>query len=123
MKPFNYVEFNAPPDTYHCRNCGARGVKLWREYQTTAPKLLCCDCAAADQGKDISEITPAGKIPNGRYGTTDQIGWFVPAVPMEGIGDGYWGYTSVPDIGVAWWWQLPLRDAARPPRDEGVSDG
>jgi hypothetical protein len=93
---------------YVCANCGISGVKLWREYQTVAPQLLCATCAAEDQHKDISTMTPNGRyLSQGERGMwTDQIGWYVPAVPTE---DGnYWGYTSVPDTGVDWWKCLPL---------------
>jgi hypothetical protein len=41
------------------------------------------------------------------HGRTDQIGWLVPAVPAPPPGDGFWGYTSVPDEGCRWWRALP----------------
>ena len=41
-----------------------------------------------------------------RYGKTDQIGWLIPAVPVE-EGGTYWGYTSVPEPGVKWWRSVP----------------
>lgn len=41
-------------------------------------------------------------------GRTDQIGLFVPAVPLED-GRGYWGYSSVPTEGCQWWKNLPTR--------------
>lgn len=41
-------------------------------------------------------------------GRTDTIGWRVPAVPTED-GEGFWGYSSVPPEGVAWWRALPTR--------------
>jgi len=40
---------------------------------------------------------------------SDAIGWLVPAVPTED-NETYWGYTSVPDAGVAWWRALPNRE-------------
>lgn len=42
-------------------------------------------------------------------GTTDQIRWLVPAVPVENEPESFWGYTSVPQEGVVWWVNLPLR--------------
>lgn len=92
---------------YQCDGCGVTGVKLWREYQTFSPQLLCVDCAAGNQHKDISTMNLDG-MRIGEHGVpTDQIGWYVPAVPS---GDGnYWGYTSVSDAGVQWWKRLPLR--------------
>lgn len=90
---------------YRCEGCGATGCKLWREYQTFDPRLLCAQCAGTDQGKDVSDIdadgTRAGRYTEHR---TDQIGWYVPAVPCD---DGYWGYTSVPDDAIARWKALP----------------
>ena len=91
---------------YVCAQCGASGCKLWREYQTFSPTLLCAACAAKSEGKDITDIDAEGKR-SGKFGDrTDQIGWYVPAVPTED-GCGYWGYTSVPNPGCKWWKGLP----------------
>lgn len=60
------------PDDYKCGTCGATDVKLWREYQTFSPQLLCADCAAVDQHKDISDID-AGGMRSDKFGRTDQI--------------------------------------------------
>ncbi|OGL74603.1 hypothetical protein A3C96_02125 [Candidatus Uhrbacteria bacterium RIFCSPHIGHO2_02_FULL_60_10] len=97
------------PAGYKCDRCGAVGCKLWREYQTFADHtlLLCCDCAAKDQEKDIGSMGHDGRYEND-YGKSDQIGWYVPAVPTED-GDAFWGYTSVPEAGCKWWYSLPLR--------------
>lgn len=98
---------DAPLD-YKCDKCGAIGVKLWREYETPADvtSLYCARCAGKDQERDVSSISPEGMI-NTSYGSsTDQIGWLIPAIPVEGR-DTYWGYTSVPDEGVSWWRSLP----------------
>lgn len=83
---------------YKCSKCGATNCRLWRQYQTFADQieLLCCNCAEQDQGKKC-------ELPGG----SDQIGWLVPAVPAGG--GTFWGYTSVPDDGVKWWNDLPLR--------------
>ena len=37
-----------------------------------------------------------------------QLGYLVPAMPCE-EGDGFWGYTSVPNDAYAWWVWLPYR--------------
>lgn len=92
------------PDDYKCDDCGAHGVKLWREYQTIASqtKLLCAHCAKKDQSKNHE----AGWKSRFSVGEGDQIGWFIPAIPTEGQ-DTYWGYTSVPGNAVDWWKKLP----------------
>jgi len=90
-----------------CDTCGAAGCKMWREYQTFAnrTKILCGPCAKVDQGK-IGAIDVDGKIVDEDVGRCDQIGWLVPAVPVAGD-DTFWGYTSVPADGCAWWRALP----------------
>jgi hypothetical protein len=104
------------PASYKCDACAATGIKLWRQYQTCAPRLLCAPCACADQKKP-DDVDRSGC--RGRH-RSDSIGWYVPAVPDE-EGVGYWGYTSVPQAGVTWWRRLPTRaGAARqwPPCDK-----
>lgn len=44
----------------------------------------------------------------GHFRSTDSIGFRLPAIPDE-EGVGYWGYSSVPQVGVNWWKRLPLR--------------
>lgn len=99
----DYSEPDTPPE-YKCA-CGASGCKLWREYQTFSPKLICATCAANECGEDISDINADG-MRNSEFGRTDQIGQYVPAVPDE-EGVGYWGYTSIPESGCSWWCNLP----------------
>lgn len=99
---------------YKCSKCRARGVKLWRQYQTMADflELLCLACAEKDQKKELGD-------------DGDQIGWLVPAVPTElPNADGcipkaetFWGYTSVPGWGVKWWYDLPPEIASECPKD------
>ncbi|HVM76940.1 MAG TPA: hypothetical protein VMU07_02180, partial [Candidatus Paceibacterota bacterium] len=99
-----YLNGEIPKD-YKCGNCGATNCKLWREYQTCNPQLLCALCAAIDQKKDISTIDSNGcRLDDGMR--SDQIGWYVPAVPTEDSHT-YWGYTSVPGPGCRWWQGLP----------------
>lgn len=109
---FSYAT-QRPPKNYKCADCGVSGCKLWREYQTCSPQLLCCDCAGKNQKRDVRQIDDKGQVPdpdiNGRKSVS--IGWYVPAVPDE-EGLGYWGYTSVPDVGVKWWEALPTRAVA-----------
>lgn len=117
--PVNYASGLAPKN-YKCNACKVHGVKLWREYQTFSPQLLCAECAIKDQttgSTTISKLAAKGTIvvdADGmhldEYGDrSDQIGWYVPAVPDE-EGVGYWGYTSVPQAGVEWWKQLPTKE-------------
>jgi hypothetical protein len=98
---------------YVCSGCNAFGCKLWRQYQTFEPKLLCAVCAGRDQCKDISSLDKEGRIFSifsSRTGRkTDQIGSYVPAVPVKGE-DAYWGYLSGGGEAVkAWkeWLALP----------------
>jgi hypothetical protein len=118
VDPSQPVEYSTKitPSSYVCGTCGAKGCKLWREYQTFLEnqRLHCCDCAAEDQGKDISSMTEDGRrsADIGDHGRkTDQIGWLIPAVPTE-ANDTFWGYSAVPEPGVQWWRNLPLRQAA-----------
>lgn len=95
---------NANPLVYACFTCGAKGQKLWRDYNTvlSAQILLCLPCLGERAGEKISS-------------SSDQLGGFVPAIPTElpdakgkiPKNESYWGYTSVPDWGVKWWHELP----------------
>jgi len=90
-----------------CGACGAKGCKMWREYNTCADytKVLCGRCTMADQ-KKTGTLDADGKWDDERCGKCDQIGWMVPAVPTH-RGDTFWGYTSVPADGCEWWRRLP----------------
>ena len=96
---------------YKCSRCGKLGCKLWREYQTFAVRLLCSSCACKDQGKNESQINDEGMILSkyAKYGgRSNQIGWFVPAIPTED-GESFWGNNaSVPQERMDWWKNLPL---------------
>jgi len=100
---------------YRCSNCGASGVKLWRQYQTFADciELLCANCACTDQKKDVSKLDGEGRYEDEDLGggqRCDSIGWLVPACPViekDGRFETYWGYTSVPQKDVDWWRALP----------------
>lgn len=94
------------PEEYKCSDCGRTNYKLWRQDNTFLDyiKLLCATCAAKSQNKDI-QVDSKGHHQS-ECGESDQICWYVPAVPIE-EGDTYWGYASVPDNGVIWWRNLP----------------
>lgn len=108
-QPVDYSS-SSTPSSYTCGGCGKTGVKLWRDYQTFLDHqtLRCADCAAANQGKDISTMQQSGSYQSPDGFPTDQIGWLVPAVPTE-ENDTFWGYTSVPAAGCEWWARLPIR--------------
>ena len=91
---FKYLD-GRTPDGYECDDCGATGVRLYRDYNTFLENqhLRCRACAIKDQ-----EETP--KSPE------HCIGWLIAAVPTED-GRTFWGYTSVPSDGVDWWNNLP----------------
>jgi hypothetical protein len=96
---------NNVPAGYVCGTCGAHGVKLWRVYQTMHITLRCATCAATESKVDIQDMGPDGKYTSD-LGRTNSIKWYVPAVPDEEC-ETYWGYTSVPQLGVEWWKRLP----------------
>lgn len=102
MGPCDYSR--GAPEGYTCGDCGAHGVRLWRDFQTAmvAQALRCAACAEQHQRKGRG---PAWRSPYS-LGQGDQIGWLVPAVPTV-EGNTFWGYTSVPPEGVAWWKRLP----------------
>jgi hypothetical protein len=80
---------------YTCSGCGAKGVQLWRDYQTflDAQTLRCRACCEAHEGKSLRD-------------GGDQIGWSVPAAPTPD-GSTFWGYSSAPMAAVDWWRALP----------------
>ena len=80
------------PKNYKCSKCETRGVKLWRGYQESPVTLLCGKCLPTKPNLE-------------KY---DAAGWDVPAVPTLDEIESYWGYSSVPPEGVAWWNALPL---------------
>lgn len=106
--PIDYSNQETPPN-YKCGKCGASGCKLWRLYNTFLDyqRLLCAECAAEDQKKDISDIDELGMFAGDLSGMRiDQIGYYIPAIPTK-ENNNYWGYTSVPEAGCRWWHNLP----------------
>lgn len=75
---------------YECSACGVSGVRLWRTTYSSHIRLLCRHDAEVDQHTSLLE-------------GIDHIGDMVPAVPID---DTFWGYTSVPQEGVDWWYGL-----------------
>ena len=92
------------PEFYRCSKCGASNCKLWRDYGS-CEKLLCAHCAALNQKKQIDDIDKEG-CRTTEHGRTDQIGWYLPAVPIEHA-QAYWDYQAVPNPAADWWRNLP----------------
>lgn len=105
------------PKAYKCAKCEAHGCKLYREYQSWHPVLMCAPCTS-EKMKEIQrkhagyegdygiETLDAVGLRDTKHGKTDQIGLYIPAVPDE-EGAGFWGYTSIPQAGCDWWRNLP----------------
>ena len=93
------------PDWYWCAGCGAGKIKLWRPHLTEKQTLLCAVCAAKDQFRSIAGINEDGKYISS-FGLTDQIGIFVPAIPMKS-GLEYWVYSKASPEANKWWRSLP----------------
>jgi hypothetical protein len=135
-KPVNYRQ------DYVCTGCKARGLKLWRDYNTFANhcELKCATCATPAQvAYETKNYTDQNREHLGALDTDgrfmfrggDQLGGLVPAVPTP-EGDTFWGYSSVPNEDVLWWYALPtyqghalelrcLRQLLRKNRDAYVS--
>jgi len=94
------------PQGYECGKCGAKGCRLWRRYQTflNHQDLFCANCAEKDQKEKL------------KLEGISAIGWLCAAVPTE-EGDTFWGYTSIPDAGCEWWYDLPIRPGEKRPED------
>ena len=90
------------PDWYCCDKCG-KHAQLFRPYNIMFVQYeietLCRSCASQ---KEYKPQKTKFAIPN----PPDQIGWYVAAVPTP-TGANFWGYSSVPDDGVEWWYSLP----------------
>lgn len=101
------------PDDYVCSGCKAKGCKLWRHTDYVGPiPLFCATCVERETRRSFPTLDATGRHQS-KYGWTDQLGPFLPAVPDEEE-IGYYGYTSVPDEAVAWWRALPTRPGAHP---------
>lgn len=112
------------PTFYKCEKCFKTNCKLWRDYQG-CENLFCADCCIRLQLKNgTSSVLPRliaegklvvpdsgpiqGMSPDGKLDDCDQLGWYVPAVPVNNSDREFWGYTSVPQSSVEWWKNLPL---------------
>lgn len=95
---------------YACQQCGMTGVKLWREAHAYSGPLvlLCVDCCGKHEGIDPATVDEVGDRVRDDGWLTDQIGWWVPAVP-DWDGEGMWGYTSSPPDDYERWRKMPIR--------------
>ena len=99
---------------YVCTECAVHTVKLWRKIHS-GDTLLCVDCSCKWVGMDPGTVNGAGKnrsaldsqwsdqFYNPKNGRS-----LLPAVPDD-TWTTFWGYTSVPPDGCAWWGYMPLR--------------
>ncbi len=100
IEPFSYDGNTAPPG-YHCAKCGGGNRKLWRVGASSHIDLACFECGSDDPAERLKLIE------------SDQFAGRVPAIPDED-GGSWWGYTSVPQDGVEWWYRLPCVGRVRP---------
>lgn len=89
---------------YRCGECGARGVRLYREYETFMEHitLRCRACACKHAGQEPDQKSE------------HSIGWLVAAVPTYDRTT-FWGYTSIPQEALNWWNKLPKEPLPQPP--------
>lgn len=85
---------------FECSLCGARGIKLWREYLTQSP-LLCAGCFEKVHGRDeFSLVTNA----------PDERTKWIPAIPSSvPYGPQFLTLGSATKEEIQWWESLPLR--------------
>jgi hypothetical protein len=118
LGPFSYDSLDAP-NGYACMKCGAHGVRLWRDYNCFVEHqtLTCFPCTL--EIREVQRGDDPYKI--GRPYTPDshEIKGQVAAVPTE-EGDSFWGYTSVPTAGCAWWVSLRPEPAVDWPHEDAL---
>ncbi len=118
---YNYLP---TPDGYQCSACGAIDCKLWCEYSTPSPRLLCADCRCREMDIDPNSVDALGRHIDFRDMQTNQLGDWIPAIPDE-EGAGYWGYKSAPPEAWRWWTTLLTRRqgiVTRPSRQETLAE-
>lgn len=103
-----------PPTKYECETCGKSMVRLFRESSTflSHQELTCLSCAK-------KRYPDAKNLTNQSDSQRTNIGWLVLAVPdiLPGkdakLPKGYtfWGYSSVPQNLLNWWFSLPIEGA------------
>lgn len=94
---------------YVCSECGAHGVRLWRQYQTFLShiKLKCRECSEIEQAPALERKKELVKR-HPSMSESLEIGWRVPALPDD-TGT-FWGYCSAPQERWDWWKALPEKN-------------
>lgn len=94
---------------YSCDDCGASGVKLWREaYEYSPIPLRCGPCACLRSGyTDITLRQDGAHLIYDHWWIYD-IGWYVPAIRADGDPPAFWGATSATPEDFERWKALPL---------------
>lgn len=111
LSDFSLYPRDVDLSSYSCGACKESGVKLWRMSASFRTELKCVACACEWEGVDLSTVDRDGTVPCRDWrGRSDQIGYYVPAVPHPT--GSYWGYTAVSTAGAAWWRTLPLSGGA-----------
>ena len=88
-----------------CHKCKRSGIKLWRRAQSFQIDLTCYACSGDKRPIDAQGYVDSPFFPGVK---TDQLcNSLVPAVPVDGESDTYWGYTSVPQDAAQRWRALP----------------
>lgn len=109
-----------------CMQCGANGVKLWRDYNLPLQQteLYCAGCAQHKTGllapiqEDGSMTAPDGKKTYAiawkrTAGHAVETGILIPAIPTEDA-TVFWGVEKAPEKLMGRWLALPLRPNGRP---------
>lgn len=111
LGPVNFDGDTPPPDGYRCTICKASGVRLWRDYGTflSHQTLHCFNCTILHAGGPKRKYDWDIERRGPDYTPDDcEIDGLVAAIPTA-EDDTFWGYTSVPSEGVAWWFGLTPR--------------
>ncbi len=92
----DYSKIETPPG-YKCSKCGATGVKLWRDYQTSLENqtLVCLNCACKEQGKIRTPTEDGASL------YTDEVHhWYRTATMKTGFWKGYDPAKGAPSTAV-----------------------
>lgn len=91
---------------YACEECGARGVRLWRNaYDARLKLLLCTLCTIAEQSASVNKHDYS-------WPALEQLGSRTPAIPSvlprrptwELAADvSFYDFTFAPQSGALWW--------------------